>query len=132
MRAQTEPASDTALVARQMAWPPSAPQVEGIKEIISRLAAHLRAHDFTGYDPYDGLSSPVFNKLPCKNWKFARLAIIHFNKRSPLNVRPILGISQGRNPKGIALCASSFFMLGQSDRDHRHYDTARQLLAWLL
>jgi hypothetical protein len=132
MRTHTELVSDSAPIARKLVWPRSALQVEEIKEIISRLAAYLRAHDFAGYDPYDGLSSSVFNKLPCKNWKFGRLAIIHFNKRSPLNVRPILGISQGRNPKGIALCASSFFILGQSDRDDRHYDTARQLLAWLL
>jgi hypothetical protein len=106
--------------------------VEEIKEIISRLATHLRAHDFAGHDPYDGLSSRVFNKLPLKNWKLARLVMIHLNKRSPLNLRSILGISEARNPKCIALCASSFLKLSRDDPNGGHYETALQLLSWLL
>jgi len=103
-----------------------------VEDILAGLVAHLQARDFAGYDPYDGLSSAVFNQLPLKNWKPARLAMIQFNKRSPVNIRPALRILPGRNPKGIALCASAFFKSKQCDQDGSHYDTARQLLAWLL
>lgn len=100
-----------------------------IDEMLAGLVIWLRTLDFAGYDPYDGLSSAVFNKLPLKKWKPARLAMIQFNKRSPVNIRPLLRILPGRNPKGIALCASAFFK--GSDQEGSHYDTARQLLAWL-
>jgi hypothetical protein len=66
---------------------------------------YCRAHDFAGYDPYDGLNSRLFQSTPLKNSRFARLAWTQFFKRSSLNFRKLAGVPRERNVKGIALFA---------------------------
>lgn len=62
-------------------------------------------HDFRGADPYDGLTSRLLAPvLPLSRW--LRLAVIQGVKRSPLDLRPLLLVPPGSNPKGIALFLS--------------------------
>ena len=64
-----------------------------------------RAHDFAGYDPYDGLNSSLFQATPLRHSRAARLAWTQFFKRSAINFRGIAGVPAERNAKGIALFA---------------------------
>ncbi len=64
-----------------------------------------RAHDFAGYDPYDGLNSSLFQATPFRHSRAARLAWTQFLKRSLFNLRKIAGVPAERNAKGIALFA---------------------------
>ena len=64
-----------------------------------------RAQGLAGYDPYDGLNSRLFQALPLKKSRAARLAWIQFHKRSPINFRSLVGIPRERNAKAIALFA---------------------------
>ncbi len=57
---------------------------------------------FRGWDPYDGLKSRVLAPLLDRS-RLLRLLVIQGVKRSPVNLRPLLGIPAGHNPKGLAL-----------------------------
>ncbi len=103
-----------------------------IAEDVSRLAAYLKVHDYSGCDPYDGLESRLFQATILRKSKWARLAMIQAVKRSPWNMRPLLRVPNGRNPKGIALCISALVRQSQMDdtEDVRH--EIQQLCNWLL
>ena len=64
-----------------------------------------REQGFAGYDPYDGLNSRLFQATPFRHSRAARLAWTQFHKRSPINLRPLVGVPRERNSKGIALFA---------------------------
>jgi len=75
----------------------------------SRIAGEILQwavqRDFRGTDPFDGLNSRLLAPL-LKRSRFLRLATIQAVKRSPFNLRPILGVPEGYNPKGLALFLS--------------------------
>ena len=64
-----------------------------------------RAQGLAGYDPFDGLNSRLFQATPLRRSRTARLAWIQFHKRSPINLRTIVGVPRERNAKAIALFA---------------------------
>jgi hypothetical protein len=66
-----------------------------------------------GYDPYDGLNGKC-NDLPLiQKSKMLKLALIHFNKSSHLNLRSLQFIPPNHNSKGIALFLSGALDLYQ-------------------
>ena len=71
----------------------------------TQLWKWCRAQGLAGYDPYDGLNSRLFQALPLRKFRSARLAWIQFHKRSPINFRSLVGIPRERNAKAIALFA---------------------------
>jgi hypothetical protein len=83
---------------------------------LERLLDYCRRVNWAGYDPYDGLSSPLARLAP---GKLARIALTQLVRRSPLNLRPLLGIKKELNPKGVALFARSVLLLA----DHYRYCT---------
>jgi hypothetical protein len=78
-----------------------------ITESVLRLKSSMEQDDYKGFDPYDGLQSPVF-RLPilCSNHTVRFLAQQAI-KRSPLNLRSLLGISKGENPVTLGLVIQS-------------------------
>jgi hypothetical protein len=64
-----------------------------------------RAEGLSGYDPFDGLNSKLFQATPLRKSRTARLAWIQFHKRSPINFRSLVGVPRERNAKAIALFA---------------------------
>lgn len=81
------------------------------KEIALKLLSYCRANDWAGYDPYDALNSRIFQALPFLNFKLARLMLTQANKRSPINLRPLLLVPKSHNPKGLALFLVSLLKL---------------------
>jgi hypothetical protein len=78
----------------------------------TQLEQYCTHENFRGWDPYDGLTSKVFNTLPVLSRKrLTRLIWIQFIKKMPLNMRPILKIEKGYNPKGLALFLSGYSKL---------------------
>lgn len=73
-----------------------------LAEIAGRLWRDAEATDFHGHDPYDGLHTRALSPLLDRS-RLLRLAIIQGVKRSPLNLRPLLRVQPGMNPKGLAL-----------------------------
>lgn len=85
-----------------------------IERSFKRLSKYCSDEKYKGWDPYDGLTSSVFKALPLlPSKKITRLAWIQFIKRMPINLRPVLGIKKGYNPKGLALFVSGYSSLSK-------------------
>lgn len=82
-----------------------------LEEITLKLLAYCQRNDWAGYDPYDALNSRVFRATPFFRSKYCRIAFTQFMKRSPINLRPLLGVPKKRNPKGTALFISALLNL---------------------
>lgn len=99
----------------------------GIEEAFQSLRHYVEACHFKGWDPYDALLSPLpFAKLG--HW--TGVMAIQVNKRSPLNLRPLLGIPARHNPKALGLFLEAYAMLAQSGDGAalRHCHTLLELL----
>lgn len=74
------------------------------------LRRYCQDESWIGYDPYDGLNSPLARSFLFNN-RLGRTALTQLVKRSPLNLRPILGIRKALNPKGVAVAARAIMLL---------------------
>ena len=72
------------------------------------LLNYCNEQGFKGWDPYDGLSSKVFQGLGLDKVAFFRLLWIQLFKRNPINLRRLLLVPKGYNPKGIGLFLSAY------------------------
>ncbi len=70
-----------------------------------RLERYLEATAYKGYDCYDALNSPILSALSMRN-KYLRIAFIQAFRRLPVNLRPLLLVPKGYNPKGLGLLLS--------------------------
>jgi len=77
---------------------------------LGRLLRYCREEEWAGYDPYDGLNSPLVKALTLNN-KTLRTVATQLIKHSPVNIRPLVGIGKGLNPKGLALSARALILL---------------------
>lgn len=75
---------------------------------LEALLGYCKSQGFQGWDPYDGLNSVVFKRLGLNKVAFFRLAWIQLFKRNPINLRKLLLIPKGYNPKGIGLFLSAY------------------------
>lgn len=91
-----------------------------------------RARNFAGYDPFDALNSRLFQSLPLRHSRTARLAWTQLLKRSPINLRPLLRVPAGSNAKGTALFALAALADFRRLRTEETAATARALLDELL
>jgi hypothetical protein len=73
-----------------------------MRRIAQRVWSNLAAAGFAGSDPYDGLNSRLLAPA-LRHSRLLRLVVIQGVKRSPLDLRPLLRIPPGLNPKGLAL-----------------------------
>ncbi|MEO0191554.1 MAG: hypothetical protein ABIM46_02100, partial [candidate division WOR-3 bacterium] len=78
---------------------------EGLEGALIRSLAVLERDGYMGYDPYDGLLSPLARLLPGST---LRLLFVHAVRKKPINIRPMLGIKKTLNPKTLALCLSAY------------------------
>lgn len=75
---------------------------ERLREVWQKLHEYGTARGWRGYDPYDGLNSPLARVLP---GKLARQAWTQLHRRSPINLRRLCGIEPTLNAKTLALAA---------------------------
>ena len=92
----------------------------------------VQAENYAGYDPFDSLNSRVLQATPFKHSAFARLAWLQFNKRSPINLRPVLMVPKKRNPKGVGLFISGLLQDYRRTGLTHYLEEARRLADWLL
>lgn len=100
--------------------------------VYDQLFAWCEAEDFAGYDPFDGLNSRVFQASPLKYFTVPRLVWLQMVKRSGRNLRPLLKIEKGVNPKGIALFALAELSRFRATGNEKHAENSKQLLKRLL
>jgi hypothetical protein len=94
--------------------------------VFDQLLAYCRKQDWQGYDPYDGLNSRWAALLPPS--KYPRMFWIQFFKRCPWNLRPLLGVAKGENPKGLALFARALLRAYRATGQSEYRRDAEELL----
>lgn len=99
--------------------------------VYEQLFDYCKAENFAGYDPFDGLNSRVFQASPLKYSRFARLAFLQIVKRSAKNLRSVLKIEKGVNPKGIALFALAELARFRATYQANHAANAKNFLEQL-
>jgi|SRR5690625_339119 len=100
-----------------------------------RLKSYCEHQDFKGWDPYDGLNSRLFQATPFKHWSFGRLAWIQLFKRNPVNLRRLLLVPKGYNPKGLGLFLTGYCNLyriaEKGDDRFGEKDEIKEKIIWL-
>ena len=86
---------------------------------LEKLRLYIEQENFKGYDPYDTLNSPFRFKL---FGKFTAVLALQFQKRNPVNIRPLLGIKKEHNPKALGLFLYSYCKL-QQHQPNKNYTT---------
>lgn len=93
------------------------------KDSFNRLAAYCESENYKGYDPYDSLNSKLFAGIPViSRIPLLRLVWTQFFKRSPLNLRPVVGVDKEYNPKALGLFLSSYCLLYKNDPQPKYLD----------
>lgn len=107
-------------------------QVE-IRESLDKLKDYCEKENFKGYDPYDGLNSTFFKSLPfiSKN-RLARLVWIQTFKRSPINLRGVLGVKKGYNAKALGLFLAGYCNLYEIEKKQEYLDKINDLSEQIL
>jgi hypothetical protein len=76
-----------------------------LKRVYESLEEWCRARDYSGHDPFDALNSKLFQATPLRHSRAARIIWTQLFKRSPVNLRRLARVPEGRNAKGTALFA---------------------------
>ena len=79
--------------------------MENLARAFAELFAWCRQHNFAGHDPFDALSSKLFQGTPLKHSATARLLWTQTLKRSPIDLRKLALVPAEKNSKGVALFA---------------------------
>jgi len=85
----------------------SAALYQRVRAATRGLLGYCESRQWAGWDPYDALNSELFRSTPLANSKWCRLALTQILKRLPFNLRPLLAVPAGQNPKGVALFLSA-------------------------
>src|SRR5690606_7306322 len=93
----------------------------------SVLKRYCESQQFKGWDPYDGLNSRLFQAMPFSKNRLGRLAWIQLFKRSPINLRPLVGVAKEYNAKGVGLFLHGYCNLYKSDPRGEYLDRIREL-----
>jgi hypothetical protein len=100
-------------------------------DVLDRVLQVARSDRYEGYSKHDGLNSPLLALVGGKS-RLRRLGAIQVVMRSPVHIRPLVGVRKARNAKGLSLFSRALLaryrMTGAAD-DARE---ARGLLDWLI
>jgi|Deesub1362A_J573_1020465.scaffolds.fasta_scaffold08563_3 rhamnogalacturonyl hydrolase YesR len=97
--------------------------------ILSKLEEYVESEEYKGYDPYDGLNSPVSKVI---KGKYFRILLTQMMKITPINLRPMLGIKKECNPKGIGLFVIYYLLKYKYEKSTSFLKKILPLLHWLV
>lgn len=96
---------------------------------LHRLQEWIEENDYRGYEPFDGLASPL-RPLTFNNLLLERL-LQQAVRQSPINLRPLLGIKPQASTKGRGYMAWGYLQMFRSTGDPAYKEKAIQCLDWL-
>jgi hypothetical protein len=73
-------------------------------DVLDRVLQVARSDRYEGYSKHDGLNSPLLARLAGGS-RLRRLGAIQVVMRSPVHIRPLVGVRKARNAKGLSLFA---------------------------
>lgn len=82
---------------------------------VQALFTHCRAENWAGHDPYDALNSPLLDPDRARAHRLVRLAATQLLKRSPVDLRALLGVPKTQNAKALALNLQTVFWLQRTN-----------------
>ena len=106
-------------------------EFDHVDRSLQQLLRYIEAHGYRGYDPYDGLNSPIL-RLVGRLGKYPRIAATQFMKRCPVNLRPVLLVDKGYNPKGLGLFLWGYTKLQHAAYQGQEYSAQIRLLLRLI
>jgi hypothetical protein len=83
-------------------------EIGELRAALDRTERYIEAERYRGYDPYDGLTSPLFGLPVLRSARLPRLAFQQLMKRLPFQARPLFGIGKGYNPVTLALVLQAY------------------------
>jgi len=104
--------------------------LDKITSSLNSLLAFCDSNDYAGYDAYDALNSPIAKTLSFGQ-KYGRIAWIQLLRRLPINLRPLLLIPKGHNPKGLGLFLGGYAKLYRVDPRPEYLERIQYLLGLL-
>jgi rhamnogalacturonyl hydrolase YesR len=102
---------------------------EKLRQSLAKLLEWVEGADYRGYEPFDGLSSPI-RALTFRNLTLERV-LQQAVRQSPINLRPLLGIKPQESTKGRGYMAWGYLQMFHSTGDPAYRDKAIQCLDWL-
>jgi hypothetical protein len=85
--------------------------IRQVSGVLQKSISYCQANEWSGYDPYDALNSPVFEKWPFSSSRVLRIAVTQLFRRSPANLRSAFAVPKTQNAKALALFLSTFAIL---------------------
>lgn len=101
-----------------------------IEESLNRLEKWIEDHDYKGYDPADGLTS-YLRPLTAGNLLLDR-CLQQLVWRSPINIRPLLGVKPKDSFIGRGYMASGYLLRYKATGEEGYVQKARTCLQWLM
>lgn len=101
-----------------------------LEDSIAKLAAWVEAHHYKGYDPSDGLNS-FLRPLTFGN-QFADRVLMQVIWKSPVNLRPLVGIKPEESTKGRGYMAWGYWLRYKATQDETYKAKAIACLDWLI
>lgn len=99
--------------------------------ILERVLDTGRRDNFEGYSKHDGLNARWLERLAGTS-RPRRLVAIQSVMRSPIDIRPLVGVRKARNAKGLSLFARALLSRFRVTGDERYANEAAGLLDWLI
>ena len=88
-----------------------------------RLDRWIVSSNWEGYDPFDGLSAPFARRLTFEI-PLLRMVLQQTVRRTPINLRPLLGIPRRRSTKAMGYFAAGYLRLYQLTGEQQYLDRA--------
>jgi hypothetical protein len=99
--------------------------------VLDRTLDTARGQQYEGYSKHDALNAPLLARVAGGS-RLPRLAATQVVTRSPLDLRPLIGVRKARNPKGLSLFARALLARSRLTGSTEDATEARQLLDWLI
>lgn len=104
-------------------------QKRQLSESAAAVQRWVEQHNYKGYEPFDGLSSPL-RALTFKNLLAERI-LQQAVRQSPINIRPLVGIKPLDSTKGRGMMAWGYLLLHRSTGSKDYWTKAVDCLRWL-
>lgn len=99
-----------------------------MERIIQLLEKYIHESLYMGYDPYDYMNTALGF---FKKGKWAPVMGVQLLKRLPFNIRPLLGIKKGINPKGMGLLLKALGGVKGNENGSGSLYPEDQIFSWL-
>lgn len=102
---------------------------EKIYKSIRKLEKWVELQDYKGYEPFEGNSS--FLHFLTFNNQFLERILQQVVRQSPLNLRPLFGISKKESTKGRGYMAWGYLSMYKATNEENYLNKAKDCLEWL-